>query len=153
MCICHICIHRYIKGLFETADRNNDGTLDFSEIIKLMKQLNVGLSKRVLKKKFKVSSTIVNKCVCVRVCVYACACMCVHVCMCAHVCMYVRACVYMYVCVYVRAYMYACMCVLVCVCVCAYVCVCDMCAHAFIHACYKAHISIPAVYKHNCMVL
>ena len=56
-------IHRYIKGLFETADRNNDGTLDFSEIIKLMKQLNVGLSKRVLKKKFKVCSTI-NMCEC-----------------------------------------------------------------------------------------
>ena len=59
-------ILRYIKGLFETADRNNDGTLDFSEIIKLMKQLNVGLSKRVLKKKFKV---------CLFVCLCVCACM------------------------------------------------------------------------------
>ena len=60
-------ILRYIKGLFETADRNNDGTLDFSEIIKLMKQLNVGLSKRVLKKKFKVC-LFVCLCVCVRAC-------------------------------------------------------------------------------------
>jgi len=56
------CCYRYIKSLFESADRNNDGTLDFSEIVKLMKQLNVGLSKRVLKKKFKV-------CACTHLCV------------------------------------------------------------------------------------
>ena len=91
-CYAHVHIHtifashRYIKGLFEAADKNNDGTLDFSEIIKLMKQLNVGLSKRVLKKKFKV------------LCVCLCVCACVHACVCLSVSICVYMCLFLYVC-------------------------------------------------------
>jgi Ca2+-binding EF-hand superfamily protein len=40
--------------LFDSADKNGDGTLDLKEVLQMMKTLNVGVSKKVVKKMFKV---------------------------------------------------------------------------------------------------
>lgn len=45
---------RWLKDLFDTADKNGDGTLDLKEVLQMMKTLNVGVSKKVVKKMFKV---------------------------------------------------------------------------------------------------
>ena len=44
--------------MFEEADKNGDGTLDMKEVLRIMQQLNIGISKKVLKQKFKVSHMI-----------------------------------------------------------------------------------------------
>lgn len=41
--------------MFDEADKNGDGTLDLKEVVQMMKSLNVGVSKKVIKKMFKVS--------------------------------------------------------------------------------------------------
>ena len=46
---------RWLRDLFEEADKNGDGTLDMKEVLRIMQQLNIGISKKVLKQKFKVS--------------------------------------------------------------------------------------------------
>ena len=45
---------RWLKDLFDSADKNGDGTLDVKEVLQMMKTLNVGVSKKVVKKMFKV---------------------------------------------------------------------------------------------------
>ena len=40
--------------MFDEADKNGDGTLDLKEVVQMMKSLNVGVSKKVIKKMFKV---------------------------------------------------------------------------------------------------
>ena len=49
---------RWLRDLFEEADKNGDGTLDMKEVLRIMQQLNIGISKKVLKQKFKVSHMI-----------------------------------------------------------------------------------------------
>ena len=44
--------------MFEEADKNGDGTLDMKEVLRIMQRLNIGISKKVLKQKFKVSHMI-----------------------------------------------------------------------------------------------
>ena len=44
--------------MFEEADKNGDGTLDLKEVLRIMQQLNIGISKKVLKQKFKVSRVV-----------------------------------------------------------------------------------------------
>ena len=51
-----MCIFRWLRALFDEADVNGDGTLDLKEIIRMMKRLNVGISQKILKKKFKVNA-------------------------------------------------------------------------------------------------
>ena len=46
---------RWLRDLFEDADKNGDGTLDLKEVVVMLRQLNVGVSKKVIKKKFEVS--------------------------------------------------------------------------------------------------
>ena len=46
---------RWLRDLFEDADRNGDGTLDLKEVIAMLRRLNVGVSKKVIKRKFEVS--------------------------------------------------------------------------------------------------
>ena len=48
---------RWLRDLFEDADRNGDGTLDLKEVIAMMRRLNVGVSKKIIKRKFEVSVT------------------------------------------------------------------------------------------------
>ena len=55
--------NRWLQDLFNEADVNGDGTLDLKEVVNMMRKLNVGISKKVLRQKFKVG------CVCVCVCV------------------------------------------------------------------------------------
>ena len=50
---------RWLRDLFEEADKNGDGTLDLKEVLRIMQQLNIGISKKVLKQKFKVSHVMV----------------------------------------------------------------------------------------------
>ena len=45
---------RWLRDLFEDADQNGDGTLDLKEVIAMLRRLNVGVSKKVIKQKFKV---------------------------------------------------------------------------------------------------
>ncbi len=45
---------RWLKDLFDDADKDNSGTLDLKEVLRMMHELNVGVSSKVLKKKFKV---------------------------------------------------------------------------------------------------
>ena len=46
---------RWLRELFDGADKNGDGTLDLKEVVQMMKSLNVGVSKKAIKKMFKVS--------------------------------------------------------------------------------------------------
>lgn len=46
---------RWLQELFDGADKNGDGTLDLKEVVQMMKSLNVGVSKKAIKKMFKVS--------------------------------------------------------------------------------------------------
>ena len=46
---------RWLRDLFEDADKNGDGTLDLKEVVAMLRRLNVGVSKRVIKRKFEVS--------------------------------------------------------------------------------------------------
>lgn len=51
----HTCTHsRWLRNLFEEADSNSDGTLDIKEVLRMMRSLNVGISNKILKQKFKV---------------------------------------------------------------------------------------------------
>ena len=45
---------RWLKDLFEEADKSGDGFLDVKEVLQMMHRLNVGISSKVLKQKFKV---------------------------------------------------------------------------------------------------
>ena len=45
---------RWLKDLFEEADKSGDGALDIKEVLQMMHRLNVGVSSKVLKQKFKV---------------------------------------------------------------------------------------------------
>ncbi len=45
---------RWLKDLFDRADKDNSGTLDLKEVLRLMNELNVGVSQKQLKKQFKV---------------------------------------------------------------------------------------------------
>ena len=45
---------RWLRDLFEEADRNGDGTLDLKEVVAMLRRLNVGVSKKVIKRKFEV---------------------------------------------------------------------------------------------------
>ena len=53
---------RWLRDLFEDADRNGDGTLDLKEVIAMLRRLNVGVSKKVIKQKFKVHTSV---CACI----------------------------------------------------------------------------------------
>ena len=45
---------RWLRDLFEDADKNRDGTLDLKEVVAMLRRLNVGVSKSVIKRKFEV---------------------------------------------------------------------------------------------------
>ena len=45
---------RWLRDQFEDADRNGDGTLDLKEVVAMMRKLNVGVSKKVIRRKFQV---------------------------------------------------------------------------------------------------
>ncbi len=45
----------WLKNMFEDADKDGSGSLSVKEVLVMMKELNVSLNKKVLKKKFKVS--------------------------------------------------------------------------------------------------
>lgn len=47
---------RWLKDLFEDADKSGDGVLDIKEVLQMMHKLNVGVSTKVLKQKFKVGN-------------------------------------------------------------------------------------------------
>lgn len=46
---------RWLRDLFEAADKDSSGTLTVKEVLALMHELNVGTSKKILTKKFKVT--------------------------------------------------------------------------------------------------
>ena len=48
---------RWLRDLFESADKDSSGTLTMKEVVALMDDLNVSVSKKILKKMFKVSSS------------------------------------------------------------------------------------------------
>ncbi|XP_064396880.1 1-phosphatidylinositol 4,5-bisphosphate phosphodiesterase delta-1-like isoform X2 [Halichondria panicea] len=48
---------RWLKDLFDRADKDNSGTLDLKEVLRLMNELNVGVSQKQLKKQFKAADT------------------------------------------------------------------------------------------------
>ena len=50
---------RWLRNLFEEADSNSDGTLDIKEVLRMMRSLNVGISNKILKQKFKVGGSLV----------------------------------------------------------------------------------------------
>ena len=45
---------RWLRDLFESADKDSSGTLTVKEVLALMNELNVGVSKKILKNMFKV---------------------------------------------------------------------------------------------------
>lgn len=45
---------RWLRDLFESADRDGSGSLSVKEVLTMMKELNVNINKKVLKQKFKV---------------------------------------------------------------------------------------------------
>ena len=49
---------RWLKDLFESADKDSSGTLTVKEVMGLMNELNVGISKKILKRMFKVRDTM-----------------------------------------------------------------------------------------------
>ena len=56
-----LCPHsRWLRELFEEADRNGDGTLDLREVVVILRRLNVGVSKKVIRQKFKVRLTALD---------------------------------------------------------------------------------------------
>ncbi len=59
---------RWLRDLFESADKDSSGTLTIKEVSALMNELNVSMSKKILKKMFKVCtygavSSLCTKCV------------------------------------------------------------------------------------------
>ncbi|XP_078332156.1 1-phosphatidylinositol 4,5-bisphosphate phosphodiesterase delta-1-like [Crassostrea virginica] len=48
---------RWIKEAFQMADKNNDGSLDFEEILKLLKQLNADMDKKYVQELFNKADT------------------------------------------------------------------------------------------------
>ncbi|XP_021368039.1 1-phosphatidylinositol 4,5-bisphosphate phosphodiesterase eta-2-like isoform X2 [Mizuhopecten yessoensis] len=48
---------RWIKDAFNMADKNNDGSLDFEEVMKLLKQLNADMDKKYVKALFDKADT------------------------------------------------------------------------------------------------
>ena len=46
--------YRWLRDLFETADKDGSGSLSVKEVLNLMKELNVSINKKLLKLKFKV---------------------------------------------------------------------------------------------------
>jgi len=46
--------YRWLRDLFETADKDSSGSLSVKEVLNLMKELNVNINKKLLKQKFKV---------------------------------------------------------------------------------------------------
>ncbi|XP_060086322.1 1-phosphatidylinositol 4,5-bisphosphate phosphodiesterase eta-2-like [Ylistrum balloti] len=48
---------RWIKDAFNMADKNNDGSLDFDEVMKLLKQLNADMDKKYVKALFDKADT------------------------------------------------------------------------------------------------
>ena len=49
---------KWLRDQFDGADKNGDGTLDLKEVVQMMKSLNVGVSKKVIKKMFKVRNAL-----------------------------------------------------------------------------------------------
>ena len=45
---------RWLRDLFEGADKDSSGTLTVKEVMSLMDELNVGVSKKIVKRMFKV---------------------------------------------------------------------------------------------------
>lgn len=50
---------RWLRDLFESADKDSSGTLTMKEVLALVNVLNVSVSKKILKKMFKVSGSLV----------------------------------------------------------------------------------------------
>lgn len=48
---------RWIKDAFMTADKNEDGEIDFDECVKLLKKLNAGMKKKYIKQIFNQANT------------------------------------------------------------------------------------------------
>lgn len=51
---------RWLQDMFSDADKNGDGTLDLKEVLQMLRSLNVGVSKKVVKQMFKVSRHVLT---------------------------------------------------------------------------------------------
>ena len=47
--------YQWLRDLYESADKDSSGQLSVKEVLTLMKELNVGICKKILTQKFKVS--------------------------------------------------------------------------------------------------
>ncbi len=52
---------RWLKDLFDRADKDNSETLDLKEVLRMMNELNVGVSEKQLKKQFKVLVVYIHR--------------------------------------------------------------------------------------------
>ena len=51
---------RWLKDLFDGADKDSSGTLDVKEVLSMMHRLNVGVSSKEIKRKFKVCTVALS---------------------------------------------------------------------------------------------